>query len=189
MTKARFQPFCNADNINLGYFEGGRVFPRSSTERNKALFLYNNHFCLIWKSEKVSFKQAIKEMKDSFKTVGNYFTEENLNSHFKYESIPGKNESYLSKFIAYDLETHNIDRARPYCISFHRKSKVSGRYYRDPTREELQKSIKDTIASDGDNCISTALDYCLKLKVDERKVKNKILEYKLQMHAHNGSNF
>ena len=42
---------------------------------------------------------------------------------------------------------------------------------------------------DGDNCISNALDFCLKLKGDDRKVKNKVVEYNLQLHAHNGGGF
>ena len=71
MTKARIQPLCRANNINLGYFDGERVFPRSVTDRNNAFFLYNNHFCLIWRSERVSFNQAIKELKDNFKIVDN----------------------------------------------------------------------------------------------------------------------
>ena len=44
MTKARVRPFCRANDINLGYFAGIRVFPRSATDRDNALFLYNNHF-------------------------------------------------------------------------------------------------------------------------------------------------
>ena len=74
-------------------------------------------------------------------------------------------------------------------MTFYRLSKIAGRYERDPTSEELQKSINDTIAFAGDNCINDALDYCLKLKGEERKVKNKTVEYNLQMHAHNGSGF
>ena len=51
MTKGRIQLFRRANLINIGYFDGTRVVPRSVTERNNALFLYNNHFCLIWKSK------------------------------------------------------------------------------------------------------------------------------------------
>ena len=43
MTKARFQPFCRANKINLGYYDGERVFPRSVTDRNNAFYLYNYH--------------------------------------------------------------------------------------------------------------------------------------------------
>ena len=39
MTKARFQPFCRAKDINLGYFVGIRVFPRTVIERNIAIYL------------------------------------------------------------------------------------------------------------------------------------------------------
>ena len=69
MTKAIIQPFCGANDNNLGYFDGTRVFPRSVTNRDIALLLYNNHFCLIWKSEGVSFNQAITELKDNFEIL------------------------------------------------------------------------------------------------------------------------
>ena len=189
MTMAGIQPFCRANNINLGYYNNDRVFPRTVTNRDTALYLYNNHFCLKWKPQNVSFNQAIRELKNKFKIVDSYITEENVNSHFKYEFTPKKIESHLTDFIVYDLETHNTDRARPYNMTFYRLSKIAGRYERDPTKEELQNSIDDTIAFAGDNCINKALDFCLKLKGKERKVKNKIAEYNLQMHAHNGSGF
>ena len=188
MATARIQPFCRANNINLGYYNNDRVFPRTVTNRDSALYLYNNHFCLIWKSQGVSFKQAIQELKNNFKIFHNYISEENVNSHFKYEYIPKKIDSHLTNFIVYDLETHNTDRARPYCISFYRLSKIAGRYKRDPSQGELQKSLKDTIAF-ADNCINIALDFLVKLRGEERKVKNKVVEYNLQMHAHNGSGF
>ena len=127
MTMARIQPFCRANNLISGYFDGTRVFPTSVTVEDSALFLYNNHFCLIWKSEGVSFNQAIKELKDIFKIVDEYITEENVNSQFKYEFVPKKIKSHLTNFIVYDLETHNTDRSRRYCISFCRLSKLAGR--------------------------------------------------------------
>ena len=87
MTRAKIQPFCRANNINLGYFDGERVFPRSVTDRNNALYSYNIQFCLKWRTQNVCFSQAIQEVKDNFKVVDNYITEQNVNSHFKYESI------------------------------------------------------------------------------------------------------
>ena len=190
MTKARIQPFCKANNIDIGYYNDERVFPRSVTNRDNALYLYNNHFCVIWKNENISFKDAVKELKDNFKIVDNYITEENVNSHFKYEYIPKKINSHLTNFIVYDIETYSSDRARPYCISFYRLSKIAGRYDRDQTQEELEKCKQDTIVFDGEDCIDKALDYCLKLKGEERKTaNNKVVEYSLQLHAHNGSGF
>ena len=99
ITKARIQPLWRANNINLGFYDGERVFPRSVTDRNNALFLYNNHFCSKWKSEGVSFKDAIKELKDNFKTVDNYITEEDFKSHFEYIYQPKKIQSHLTNII------------------------------------------------------------------------------------------
>ena len=90
MTKTRIQPFCRANKTNLGYYIEDRVFPRSVTNRDTALFLYINHFCLIWKSEGVSFIRAIKELKDNFKMVDNYITEEKVKSQFEYVYKPKK---------------------------------------------------------------------------------------------------
>ena len=155
------------------------------------MYLYNNHFCLIWKSQGVSFNQAITELKKNFKLVDNYITEENVNSHFEYEFIPKKIESHLTNFIVYDIETYSTDRARPYCIPFYRLSKLAGRYNRDLNPSELDKCRKDTIVFDGDDCIEKALNFCLKLKGEERRtsLNIKINEYNLQLHAHNGSGF
>ena len=74
-------------------------------------------------------------------------------------------------------------------MTFYRLSKIAGRYERDPTPQELKKSIDDTIAFAGDDCIEKSLNFLLKIKGEERKVNNKIVEYNLQMHAHNGSGF
>ena len=139
MTMARMQPFCRANNIDLGYYNIDRFFPRSVTNRDTALYLYNNHFCLIWKSQGVSFNQVINELKANFKIVDNYITEENIKSFFKYEFIPKKIDSHLTNFFVHDLETHNTDRVRPYNMTFYRLSRKAGRYERDPTQEELRK--------------------------------------------------
>ena len=66
MTMAKIQPFFKVNSISIGYFDGIRVFPRMVTGKNKASFSYNNLFCLLWKSESVSFNQAIKDVKKNF---------------------------------------------------------------------------------------------------------------------------
>ena len=55
---------------------------------------------------------------------------------------------------------------------------------------EIDKCKKDTIAFDGDICVTNASHFCLNLKGEERRDgKNKILEYNIQLHAQNGSAF
>ena len=127
-------------------------------------------------------------MKDKFKIVDNYITEENVKPHFEYIYIPTKIESHLTNFIVYDLETHNTNRARLYVFCFYRLSKLGGRYNRNLTSDEIDKCKKDTIAFDGDDCAENASDVCLKLKGEKYKdKKGKVLEYNLQLRAPNGS--
>ena len=153
MTKGRIQPFCRANNNNLGYYNEDRVFLRSVTNRDGALFLFNNQFCVIWKSEGVGFKQTFKELKDNFKIVDNCITEENVKCHFEYIYKQKKIEPHLTNFITYDLETHNTDRARPYVFCFYRSSKLAGRYNRGLRRDEIEKCKKGNIAFDGENWV------------------------------------
>ena len=63
MTSARIQPLCRKYNINIGCFDGTRVNPRNLTQRNTSLFIYNNHFCSLCKSDGINFDKAIKELK------------------------------------------------------------------------------------------------------------------------------
>ena len=60
MTSIRIQPFCRKYDNNLGYYDGYRVYPGIITEKNKALKMHNYHFCLIWKSDGISFNHAKK---------------------------------------------------------------------------------------------------------------------------------
>ena len=49
MTMARIQPCLKKLRIDLGYYNGERIFPRSVTNRVCALYLHINHYCSIWK--------------------------------------------------------------------------------------------------------------------------------------------
>ena len=58
------------------------------------------------------------------------------------------------------------------------------------TKEEIGKCKTDAIVIDGNICITKMLDYLLSLKKEtERLFINKIVEYCVRMHAHNGSGF
>ena len=53
--------------------------------------------------------------------------------------------------------------------------------------ENHQKCEKDTFELDGVDCTSKMLEWLATSKGETRKVGNKIVEYKLQLLAHNGS--
>ena len=47
MTMVRIQPCFKNLGIDLGYSNGDRIYPRTVMNRDSALYLYTNHFCLI----------------------------------------------------------------------------------------------------------------------------------------------
>ena len=129
-------------------------------------------------------------MKDNFEIVDIYITEENVNSLFKNEFTPKKIDSHSTIFTVYNLETHNTYRAKPYCTSFYRLSKLAGKYSGDLTAYEYEKCKNVTSVFVGDDCITKALDFLLKFKGEEQKtVINKIVEQILQLNSHNRSGF
>ena len=189
MTFARIQPFCKKYNINIGCFDGTRINPRHLTQRNTSLFIYNIHFCLIWKSNGVSFEKAITELKDNFKVVDNVISDKHVKSFIKYEYNPKKVKTPLTNIVVYDLETFNKIRAVPYCGCIYKLSKNSDKYHRDISEQEYQKNLNDCVVFKGTDCINEMLDYVLSFKGQPKKVKNKIVENNLYLIAHNGSGF
>ena len=61
-TSARIQLFCKKHHINVGCYDGFRVFTRAVKEK-KALYMYKNHFRLIWKANGISFKKNNRRIK------------------------------------------------------------------------------------------------------------------------------
>ena len=89
MTSARVGSFCRNNNINIGFFDGTIIHPRNLTQRNTSLFKHNNRFSLIWKTDSISFKKAIKdEIETTFKVVDNVLCDKHVKTFIKYEYNP-----------------------------------------------------------------------------------------------------
>ena len=190
MTSARVGSFCRKYNINIGCFDGTRINPRNITQRDTALKIHNNHFCLIWKSDSISFNQVIEnELKPNFKVVDNVISDKHVKSFIKYEYNPKKVKSPLTNIVVYDLETFNKIRAVPYCSCLYKLSKISGKFHRDISEQEYQKCLNDCVVFESTDCINEMLDHVLSFKGEPKKVRNKIVEYNQYPIAHNGSGF
>ena len=189
MTSARIQPFCKKHNINIGCYDGFRVCPRNITQRNIALKIHNNHFCLIWKSNGVSFEKAIKELKDNFGVVDNVISDKHVKSFNKYEYKPKTVQSQLTNMIVYDIETFSTIKCLPYANCIYRLSKISGKYYRDISEKEYQKCLNDCFVFKGLDNINKMLDYVLQFKGEPKRIINKIVKYNFYLIAHKGSGF
>ena len=176
MTAARIQPFCRKHNINIGCYDGFRVCPRNITQRDTALKIHNNHFCLIWKSDRVSFEKAIKELKDNFKVIDNVISDKHVKSFIKYEYKPIKVQSQLTNVVVYDIETFSTIKCVPYANCIYRLSKISGKYFRDISEKEYQKCLNDCIVFKGLDNINKMLDYVLQFKGEPKRINNKIVK-------------
>ena len=97
MTSARTRPFCRNYNINIGCFDGTRKNLRNLTQRNTSLFIHKNHFCLIWKSNGISYN-LIKEykLKPNFKVVDNVISDKHVKSFIINGYKPKKVQSPLT---------------------------------------------------------------------------------------------
>ena len=177
MTSARVGSFCRKHNINIGCFDGTRVNPRNITQRDPALKIHNNHFCLIWKSDSISSNQVIEnEIKPNLRVVDNVISDKHVKSFIKYEYNPEKVKSPLTNIVVYDLETFNKNRAVPYCSCIYKLSKMLGKYHQDTSKQEYQKCLNDCVVFKGTDCIIEMLDRVLSFKGELKKVKNKIVE-------------
>ena len=152
------------------------------------MFIYNNHFCLIWKSDGITFEKAITELKDNFKVVDNVISDKHVKSFIKNEYNPKKVKSPLTNIVIYDLETFNSFRAVPYCSCIYKLSKISGKYHRDISEQEYQKRLIECVVFKRTVCTNEMLDPVLSFKGEPTRVK-KIVEYNLYLIAHNGNGF
>ena len=128
MTSARLQPFCRKYNNKTGYYDGFREYPRNITEKNIALEIHKYRFCLIWKSNVISFNQAIDKLKPNFKVVDSVTSDRHVKSFVKYEYKPKKVQSQLTNMIVFDFQTFNSNKAVPYANCICRLSKLSSKY-------------------------------------------------------------
>ena len=189
MTSGRIQPFCRKFDINIVCFDGTRINPRNLIQRNTSLFIYNIHFCLIWKTDGNTFDKAKKGLKDNFKVVDNVVSDKHVKSFIEYEYKPKKVQSPLTNIVVYDLETFNETGGIPYCSYIYKLSKISGKYHRDISQQEYQKCLNDCVFFKGTECINEMSDHVLLFKGEPKKVRNKIVEYYLYLITHNGSDF
>ena len=131
MTSARIQPICRKYNINIGYFNEKEIRAKTITQRDIALKLHNNHFCLLWKSNGVTFNQVIEdELKPNFKVIDNVISEKHVKRFSKCSFKHKKVQFPLTNIAVYDLEIFNKIRAVPYCSCIYKLSRISGKNHR-----------------------------------------------------------
>ena len=71
------------------------------------MLIYNNLFCLIWKSNGTSFNQTREVSILNLKAFDNSISDELVKSFVKHENDPKRVRSALTNMIIYNLETYN----------------------------------------------------------------------------------
>ena len=75
--------------------------------------------------------------------IDSVISDKHVESFVKSDYHPKKGQSPLTKIVVYDLETFNKLRAVPCCNCIYKLSKTSGKYHRDISEKEFQKSPND----------------------------------------------
>ena len=123
------------------------------------MFIYNNHFCLIWKSQYISSNEALEnEIKPNFKVFDNVISYNHVENFIKYEYKPEGVQSPLTNRVVYDLETFIKDKSVLYCSCMFKLSKNSGKYNRDSSEKEHHNCLSDCVVFKGTDCINDMLD-------------------------------
>ena len=92
----------------------------------------------------------------------------NMNTTLKFKSP-------LTKVVVYDLETFNKTRVVPYCSCIYKLSKISGKVYRDISKQEYRKCLNDCVVFNGTDCINEMLDHVLSFKREPKKSVTELL--------------
>ena len=79
--------------------------------------------------------------------------------------------------VVYDVDSFNTLKCVPYSNCIYRLSKISGKYNRDISEKEYEKSLKkrDCILLKGSDSFNEMLDYVLKVKGEPEKINKKIV--------------
>ena len=100
------------------------------------MYIYNNHLCLSWKSNGISFTQAIEALKLNLKVVDTNISDKHVEAFVIYEFSPRNVQPPLTILVVYDPETYIKDRAVTNCCCIQRHSKNFGKSNRDITRKQ-----------------------------------------------------
>ena len=131
MRISRIHHFYKKHNFYIGYFHGSRLVPRRITETVICLYIHENHFCVKWKLQNVSFNKTIDEKKSNFRVVDSILCNRHVKCFNKFEYKPKKVHSQLTNAVVYDIKSFITIKCVPYAICIYKSSGISSSYYRD----------------------------------------------------------
>ena len=202
MTSAKIQPFCKKHNINLGVYDlkQKRILPLSIKERRICIFIHQNHFCVIWKTVKTNFTDAIEELEKNFEYQPNHITDNILKQVVEYKFPISTEKDCLFGVFSFDLETVNVpyqEFCEPYAAGCYHLDRLRECYNGNLFEKELEIERQNVHIFDrsNNNPVLDMIKYIIanyKGKPKYFKDKNgefKISSYRYQLIGHNASGF
>ena len=109
MTRPKIQPFCKKHNVDLGVYDPKqKILPLSIKERKACLYIHENHSCVIWKTVKTTFTDAIKELENNFEYKPKHISDNILKQVVEYKLPISNEKDCLFAVFSFDLETVNV---------------------------------------------------------------------------------
>ena len=111
MTAAKMQPFCRKHNNDLGVYilkKQRSILPKTVTERRICLLIPNNHFWVIWKTNQLSFSDAIEEIENNFSNEGTQINDNISQQVIEFKFPISCEMNCLYNVFSFDLETCSV---------------------------------------------------------------------------------
>ena len=172
----------------------------SVTERRICPYIHENHFCVIWKTKKTNFTNAIEELENNFEYQPNHITDNILKQVVEYKFPISNEKDCLYAVFAFDFDTVNFqyqEFCEPYAAGCYHLDRLKECYNGDLTEEELEIERQHVHIFDraNNNPVLDMIKYITtnyKGKPNYFKDKNgefKKPSYRYQLIGHNASGF
>ena len=187
MTSAKIQPFCKKYNIGLGVYNKDQqtLLPQTIKERTISLFIHKNLFCVIWKTEKTIFIDAIKELEDNFEYEPKHIIDNILKQVFENKFPTSNEKDCLFAVFSFDLETVNVpyqEVCEAYAADCYHLDRLKECYNGDLTGKELEIERQQVHIFNraSNNPVLDTINYIIAIyKGKPKYFKDKIGEFKI----------
>ena len=155
MTQGRIPEFCKRCKIDIGMYDdkSKKILPRTVKQRNKCVYIHENHYCVIWKKNtKEALQNGVEEIDKNFKYFGKKINEDSLKQRIGYRFPKHETKDQLENVFVFDLETHNDqDLAEAYAAGLYEVNRLRDKWDSDLTPHELVIERENVTVFDASN--------------------------------------
>ena len=199
MNVSKTHNFCFTSNLPYGYPIGKKIITftdewntKRASDREKAIYLYNDDYSVKWKSNRVSLAKAVEDVREKSKYEEEILSQDNFTvNNYDYNPKKLPKLQYWEFFWVYDTETFADEEngdCEPKTVGLFPVSKTAKfMVYRDSAPHEIGKKETVTFAEESEDCVDKRLNHInKKQKSDPKNVKKWVsTSYDIKLIAHN----